>query len=60
LKDQQDIADAFNYYYLTVIDKTSKNNAKNKTNNENAPTFHYLEQNYVHPPSFTLPTGDYE
>jgi len=39
------------YIFSTIIDKTSKNNAKNKTNNENAPTFHYyLEQNYVHPP----------
>ena len=51
LKVQQDIADAFNYYFSTIIDKTSKNNANNKTNNEKAPTFHYYqEQNYVHPP----------
>jgi len=51
LKDQQDIADAFNYYFSTIIDKTSKNNVNNKNNNEKAPTFHYyLEQNYVHPP----------
>jgi len=51
LKDQQDIAEAFNHYFLTIIDKTNKNSAKNKTNNEKAPTFHYyLEQNYVHPP----------
>jgi len=50
LKDQQDIADAFNYYSSTTIDKTSKNNVNNKTNNEKARTFHYyLEQNYVHP-----------
>ena len=52
LKDQQDIADAFNNYFSTVIDKIKKNNVNNKTNNEKVPTFHYyLEQNYVHPPS---------
>jgi len=51
LKDQQDIADAYNYYFLTIIVKTSKSNVNNKTNNEKAPTFlYYLEQNYVHPP----------
>jgi len=50
-EDQQDIADAFNYYFSTIIDTTSKNKVNNKTNNEKAPTFHYyLEQNYVHPP----------
>jgi len=42
LKDQQDIADAFNYYSLTIIDKTSKNNVNNKTNNKKALTFHYF------------------
>jgi len=48
---QQDIADAFKYYFSTIIHKTSKNNAKNKTNNEKVPTVHYyLEQNYIHPP----------
>jgi len=37
LKDQQHIADAFNYYFSTIIHETSKNNAKNETNNEKAP-----------------------
>jgi len=51
LKDQQDIADAFYYYFLTIIDKTSKNNVNDKTSNKKIPTFHhYLEQSYVHPP----------
>jgi len=51
LKDQQDIADAFNNYFLSIIDKISKTNVYNKTNNEKIPSFHYyLEQNYVHPP----------
>jgi len=50
LKDQKDIADAFNYYFETIIDKASKNNVNNKNNNEKARTFHYyLEQNYVYP-----------
>ena len=51
-KDQQDIADAFNNYFTSIIDKISQNNVNNKTNNEKIPTFHYyLELNYVHPPS---------
>jgi len=52
LKDQQDIADAFNNYSSSIIDKTRKNNVNNKINNENLSTFHYyLEQNYAHPSS---------
>jgi len=44
-KDQQDIVEAFNHYFSTIVDKTSKNDAKNKTNHEKVPTFHYyLEQ----------------
>jgi len=49
LKDQQDIAYAFNNYFSCIIDKTRKNNVNNKINNENLSTFHYyLEQNYAH------------
>jgi hypothetical protein len=55
LKDQQDIADAFNNYFLSIIDKISKNNVNNETNNEMVPTFHYyLEQNYVYLPHLCL------
>jgi hypothetical protein len=51
LKDQQQIADAFNKHFSSTIDKISKNNINNRTNNEKVPTFHhYLEQNRVHPP----------
>jgi len=32
LKDQQDIADAFNKYFLSVVDKKCKNNIDNKIN----------------------------
>jgi hypothetical protein len=58
IKDQQDKADAFNNYFLSIIDKISKNNVNNKTNNEKVPTFHYyLEQNYVYSPqSFVIKT----
>ena len=49
LKDQQDIADAFNNYFLSIIDKIRKNNVINKINNENLSAFHYyLEQNHAH------------
>ena len=49
LKDQQDIADAFNNYFSS-IDKISKNNVDNKFNGENLSTFHYyLKKNYIHP-----------
>jgi len=41
LKDQQDIADAFNNYYSPIIDKISKNNIDNKINDENLSTCHY-------------------
>jgi hypothetical protein len=52
LQDQQGIADAFNNYFLSIIDKTNKNNVNNKTNNGKISTFHhYLEQNYTHLPS---------
>ena len=39
LKDQQDIADAFNNYFSSIIDKINKNNVNNETNNEKVPTF---------------------
>jgi len=46
LKDQQDIADAFNNHFSSIFDKISKNNANNATNNKKVPTFHYyLEKN---------------
>jgi hypothetical protein len=46
LRDQQDITDAFNNYFSSVIDKISKKNVNNMINNEKVPTFHhYLEQN---------------
>ena len=42
LKDQQDIADTFNNYFSTIIDKISINNTNNKTDKKNFPTFqHY-------------------
>jgi hypothetical protein len=48
MKDQQDIANAFNVHFSSIIDKISKNGVNNKTNNEEVPTFHYyLEQKYV-------------
>jgi hypothetical protein len=51
IKDQQDKADAFKNYCSSIIDRISKNNVNNKTNNEKVPTFHYyLEQNYVYSP----------
>jgi hypothetical protein len=58
IKDQQDIADVFNYYFLSIIDKRSKNNVNNKTNSEKVPTFHYyLKQSYVYsPPSLVIKT----
>jgi len=52
LKDQQDIADAFNNYFSSIVDNINKNKVNNKNNN-NAKVFltqYYLEQNYAHPP----------
>jgi len=52
LKDQQDMVDAFNNYFLSIIDQISKNNVNNKINDENLSSFHYyVQQNYVHPSS---------
>ena len=49
LKDQQDIADAYNNYFSSVIDKIRKNNIDNKINDEILSTFHYhVEQNCIH------------
>jgi len=39
LKDQQD---ALDNYLLSIIDKISKNNANNETNNEKVPTMEVL------------------
>jgi hypothetical protein len=51
LKYQQDIADVFNNYFSSIIDKISINNINNKTDKDNFLTFHhYLEQNYSYPP----------
>jgi hypothetical protein len=51
LIDQQDIADALNTYFSSIIDKISINNINNKTDRDNFLTFHhYLEQNYSYPP----------
>jgi hypothetical protein len=51
VKHQQDIADAFNNYFSSIIDKISSN-VRNKINYENLSTFHYyVEQNYIHPSS---------
>ena len=57
LKDQQDITDAFNNYFSSVIDKISKN-VNNMINNEKVPAFHYyIEQNYDYPlPSLVIKT----
>jgi len=55
LKDQQDIADAFNDYFSSIVDKINKNKVNNKNNN--AKVFliqYYLEQNYAHPPHLWL------
>jgi hypothetical protein len=52
LKDQQDIADAFNKYFSSIIYKISINNTNNKTDKGNFLTFHhYQEQNYSYPSS---------
>jgi len=51
LKYQQDIADAFNDYFSSIVDNINKNKVNNKNNNAKVfPTQYYLEQNYAHPP----------
>ena len=49
LKYKQDIADAFNNHFLSIIDNISNNNVNNQNNSAKVPQY-YLEQNYVHPP----------
>jgi len=52
LKDQQDIADAFNNYFSSISNKISKNIVDNKINDEILSTFqYYSEQNNVYPSS---------
>ena len=41
LKDHQDIADAFNNYFSSIIDKGSKNNIDNMINDKLLSIFHY-------------------
>jgi hypothetical protein len=54
LKDQQDIADAFDNCFSSIIDKICTNNVANKINDEMLPTFHYLEQIYLLPSSYLV------
>ena len=50
-KDQQDVADAFNDYCSSIVDKINENKVNHKSNNAKVfPTQYYLEQNYAHPP----------
>jgi len=50
LKDQ-DIADAFNDYFSSIVDNINKNKVNNKNNNAKGfLTQYYSEQNYAHPP----------
>jgi len=50
LKDQQDIPNAFNDYFLSIVDNINKNKVNNKNNNAKVfVTQYYLEQNYAHP-----------
>jgi len=52
LKDQQDIVDACNNYFSSIIDKISKNNVDNLINDGIFSSFHYyLKQNLLHPSS---------
>jgi hypothetical protein len=41
LRDQQDMTDAFNSYFLYIIDKISKNNVDNMITDKILSTFHY-------------------
>ena len=51
LKDQQDIADAFNNYFSSIVGNINKNKVNNKNKKTKVfPTQYYLEQNYAHPP----------
>ena len=51
LKHQQDVADAFNNYFSSIIDKIGSD-IDNKINYENLYNFYYyVEQNYIHPSS---------
>jgi hypothetical protein len=53
LKDQQDIAGAFNDYFSSIVDNINKNKINNKNNNAKVfPTQYYLEQHYAHPPPY--------
>jgi len=47
LKDQQDIADACNDYFSSIINNINKNKVNNKNNTKVFTTQYYLEQNYA-------------
>jgi len=54
LKDQQDIANAFDYF-SSIVDNINKNKVNNKNNNAKVfLTQYYLEQNYAPPPHLWL------
>jgi hypothetical protein len=58
LKDQQDITNAFNNNFSSVLDKINKGNGNNILNNEKVSSFHhYLERDYDYsPPSLVIKT----
>ena len=49
LDDQQDIADAFNNNFSSIIDNIHNNNVNNQNNSTKVPQY-FVEQKYVHPP----------
>ena len=58
LHDQQDIADAFNNHFTSILDNIHKNNVNNQNNSAKVPTTpYYLEQKYVNlPPLLVIKT----
>ena len=58
LHDQQDIADAFNNHFSSIIDNICNNNVNNQNNSAKVPTTpYYLEQKYVNlPPLLVIKT----
>jgi hypothetical protein len=54
--DQQDIADAFNNNFSSIIENIHTNNVNNQNNSAKAPQY-YIEQKYVNlPPPLVIKT----
>ena len=56
LHDQQDIADAFNNHFSSIIDDIRNNNVNNQNNSAKVPQYHLVQKYVIPPPPLIIKT----